>query len=169
MKIILMRHGDAEIGGVDSKRRLSEEGRREACLAGEFLLRLGETPGAILHSELRRSAQTAEIVARRLGSGVRTSLCHGLLPGDPVSSFADRLLEEQDDVMAVGHQPFVSSLAAFLLTGTQDGLRIKFPTGALASLERLPEPSGSSGVPCYSLRFHATAKSISRLVGGWDR
>jgi phosphohistidine phosphatase len=169
VKIFLMRHGDAEIGDVDSKRRLSDEGRAEAYLAGEFLLRLGEAPSAILHSELRRSKETAQIAARRLGKGIKLSLSHGLLPGDPVSPFADRLLGEPGDVMVVGHQPFVSSLAALLLTGAQEGLRIKFPTGAIACFERLGERPGDSGEHCYELRFHVTAKSIFRLVAGKDR
>lgn len=169
MKIMLMRHGDAENGYADAKRRLSEEGRLEASLAGEFLRRLGETPRAILHSELRRSEETAQIVAQRIGGGIKPSLRHGLLPGDPVSPFAGRLLEEPDDVMVVGHQPFVLSLAALLLTGSPDGLQVKFPTGAMVCFERLAGlPRGRDG-PCCALRFHVTAKSIFRLVGEGGR
>jgi phosphohistidine phosphatase len=82
-----------------------------------------------------------------------------LLPNDSVSRFAEELMSEIDDVMIVGHQPFVSRLAALLTTGSPDGMFIKFPTGAIVCLER--SGKGFS----YMLRFHVTSKLISRLIG----
>ncbi|MDR0616095.1 MAG: phosphohistidine phosphatase SixA [Synergistaceae bacterium] len=171
MKVFLMRHGDAQTGADDAKRQLSEEGRGEAGVAGEFLRRAGEAPGAIFHSGLRRSMETAMIVSEKLGSGTKLSLRKGLLPDDNVPEFADGLIEtlfspvgfdESGGVMIVGHQPFVSSLAAFLLTGEEGGLSLKFPTGTLACFEL----SGSlSAMPFCSLRFHVTAKLMNRLLG----
>jgi phosphohistidine phosphatase len=170
MKVFLMRHGDAQAGADDAKRQLSEEGRGEAGAAGEFLRRAGEAPDAVFHSGLRRSMETAMIVSEKLGSGTKLSLRKGLLPDDDVFAFADGLIGTLDDpavlkgsggVMIVGHQPFVSRLAALLLTGGQDGLSLKFPTGALACFELSSRPLA---MPCCSLRFHVTAKLMKRLL-----
>jgi phosphohistidine phosphatase len=170
MKIFLMRHGDAENGVFDAKRRLSGKGRDEARDAGEFLRRAGEMPGAVFHSELLRSLETARIVSEKLGHGIKLSLRKGLLPDDPVSTFAEGLLETLEDpgapeesggVLIVGHQPFVSRLAAFLLTGAQDGAAIKFPTGALACFELSGGNFTGFG---RLLRFHVTPKLMARLL-----
>jgi phosphohistidine phosphatase len=158
MKLFLMRHGDALDGFDDAKRPLSTKGVREALFAGEFLKRLGEAPDAIYHSGLLRSSETASGVARRLGIEKKIFERGGLLPGDSAASFAEELAGDEADVLLVGHLPFVSDLASILLTGSELTMEIKFTTGAVLALER--RRNGSA----WKLRFHATARLISRLV-----
>jgi phosphohistidine phosphatase len=160
MKLFLMRHGDALDGFDDAKRPLSKKGVREALLAGEFLKRAGEAPDVIYHSGLLRSSQTAFGVARRLGLERKLFERSGLLPGNSVSSFSEELDGDEADILLTGHLPFVSCLASLLLTGSELTIEIKFTTGAVAALER------QRNSDAWKLRFHATAKMISRLVSG---
>jgi phosphohistidine phosphatase SixA len=157
MKIFLMRHGDALDGFTDEQRPLSKNGAMEAYLAGEFLRRAGESPGVICHSALLRARQTAFGVAERLGLEDNLTESDGLLPGDSVLSFAKLMAGKTSDVLIVGHLPFIAALASLLISGSEDTISIKFSTGALAGLERI-------GKRECSLRFHVTAKLISRLI-----
>ena len=158
MKIFLMRHGYALDGEDDEKRPLSDDGFREAELAGIFLSRIEEVPGIIYHSPLLRSRQTAEGVARALGLEKNLFEHPGLLPYDSVSSFAKKLTG-RGGVLVAGHQPFISRLASFLLCESQDALFAKFTTGTLLGLY-MPRGGGRC-----ALRFHVTARMISNLLG----
>lgn len=159
MKLFLMRHGDAENGYFDSTRALSPAGIREARFAGEFLKRSREIPGVVYHSPLLRAVQTAEEVSNILGIDRNRYECKGLLPEDSVHSFAAEFIGELgEDVLLVGHQPFVASLASLLLTDSPAALTLRFTTGAVACLAR------SEARERWTLRFHVTAKLIARIL-----
>jgi phosphohistidine phosphatase len=160
MMLYLMRHGDARDGFDDARRALSKDGVREAELAGEFLKRSGARVGAIYHSTLLRSGQTAEIVARALGLTENLHERCDLLPGDSVLLFADGLekLEiGEAGAIVVGHLPFVEDLASLLLSGSESGVSIRFTTGSLIGLERFGFTNE------WVLRFHITSKLISQF------
>lgn len=80
-ELVLVRHGQstANASGVwqgQSEYSLSEEGRRQASLAGRALA--GERFGAIYSSPLSRAFETAEIVAREAGLRVAVVPIAGL-------------------------------------------------------------------------------------------
>jgi broad specificity phosphatase PhoE len=71
--LILVRHGQSEanaagllVGRTDSA--LTDLGRRQAAAIGEHLAAAKQAPVRILTSPLARALDTAEIIARRLGS-----------------------------------------------------------------------------------------------------
>ena len=136
MKLWLMRHGDALHLAPDGSRPLSEEGRAEALRAGAFLKRMKADPALILHSTLRRSAETAAHVAQELGALGRLSEREGLQPGDDPQNWLFELAAEEADVLLVGHLPFLSLLASLLLTRDEERLPIQWPTGSLLAMER---------------------------------
>ena len=161
MRLYLIRHGDALPGFDDAARPLSEAGLREAELAGTFLLRVGALPDIVYHSRLLRAKQTAEGVAAPLGASERLEACSGIRPCDSAKTFVHILdvldIPADGEAIVVTHQPFVSSLASCLLTGSEDAAFLKFPTGTVSAFER-------QGRGLWTLRFHMTAKMIARLL-----
>ena len=159
MKLFLMRHGDALGGDPDEIRPLSAQGVTEARAAGMFLKRSGEIPEMAYHSVLLRARQTAAAAVDELGGEIPLYECRGLRPNDSVPAFAAEFSTGiGKDILIVGHQPFISEFASFLLSGSLSSVSIQFTTGSLACLKR----SGISGA--WTLHFHITAKTISNLL-----
>jgi phosphohistidine phosphatase len=130
MNLYLVRHGKAEQGGDDAKRRLTDKGRESVGRVARRLARAGVQIDRIEHSGLVRAAETAEILAEALGGRVVQS--DGLLPDDDVASMAKRLEDGPiDSRMLVGHNPFMERLAAYLL-GDPDADIVRFGTSQVA-------------------------------------
>ena len=136
MRMILMRHGDALKGEFDAKRALSKKGKSEGDAAGVFLRSIGEFPDVILHSTLLRSKQTAEHVEAALEKNGLLQERKDLKPEDSPKDFLSGVLTEFDKyvgshytIMVVGHNPFISDLAALL------GHALPFTTGTLLEAE----------------------------------
>lgn len=155
-----MRHGDAQSGLLDEIRPLSPQGMTEARQAGIFLKKSGETPDTVYHSTLLRARQTAEIAAREIDPEMRLYECKGLCPHDSVTAFASDFSGGLDrNIMVVGHQPFISALASFLLSKSITALTIQFTTGTITCLERDETFDGG-----WTLRLHVTAKTIHKMI-----
>ena len=139
--MILMRHGDALKGDSDPVRALSKKGIGEGEAAGAFLRSIGEFPDIILHSTLLRSIQTAERVEAELGANGLLRERRDLKPEDSEKKFLSDVLTEYEEytgsnytIMVVGHNPFISDLAALL------GYALPFTTGTLFAAESfMPE------------------------------
>ena len=119
MKLCFLRHGEADWPNwdkPDDDRPLTERGRKEMKRVAKFLERLEFSPDAILTSPLPRASQTAEIVARRLGTKLKTepALAHGFN-----LERLRRLLAKADAecVMVVGHEPEFSEVIKELTGG----------------------------------------------------
>ena len=158
MKLYLVRHGDAVEMASDEKRPLSAQGKTESENVGNFLKRLAVKPRFIYHSTLLRSFETAQLVADVMGCPQCLHERRGLLPEDDTDAWAEELAVEPDTCVVVGHLPFLAALASNLLTGAEDDLSIKFPTGSVLCLER-------DGYGGWILRYMVT----SRIIGGGDR
>lgn len=153
MKLYLVRHGDAVEMTNDEKRPLSPHGRTEAENAGHFLKRTTVKPRFIYHSTLLRSAESAQLIAGVMGCPQCLQERKGLLPEDDTDAWVEELGTEPDHCIVVGHLPFLAALASNLLTGSEDNLSIKFPTGSILCLER-------EGYGGWILRYLATSKII---------
>ena len=118
MRIYLVRHGDAvpeEDAGSDRDRWLSARGREAARVLGRLLREQGVEPDAIVCSPLPRAAQTAELLATSLDYlGVVSSL-RCLEPSAQPRVAAEAILRAGNAVIAIGHEPSISALAAHLL------------------------------------------------------
>ena len=136
MIVYLVRHGIAEDRGMaipDSDRALTTDGIRKMHRIVSGLQRLDVQPAAIWTSPLRRTRETAEILAAGLGvNAVR--LCDSLAPASSLDAVCAGLAGAPDSVMVVGHQPDLGELASRLLFGGQQGDSLPFKKGAVAKI-----------------------------------
>jgi phosphohistidine phosphatase len=122
MKLYLLRHGrspSAAEAGVakDFDRPLSDAGRADVRKAARHLGERGARPVLILHSPLRRAAQTAQEAAAVLQPAPGLEAFAPLTGGLSTEELAKRLRQRcraLSEVVAVGHQPQLGELAAFL-------------------------------------------------------
>jgi phosphohistidine phosphatase len=156
MKLYLVRHGDALEAAVDRERPLSPQGVGEAEHVGYFLKRTRVQPSFIFHSALRRAAETAEIVASILGHPEALREREELGPENETEPWAAELGSSGwgRHCILVGHLPFLPALAANLLTGSEDGLFLRLPTGSVMCLE------SEDG---WCLRYLATARMLAAV------
>ena len=141
MYLILFRHGPAgdrieyaKTHADDSKRELTDDGQKVTRKAAKGLAKLIKGDCEIYSSPYVRTKQTAEILKSKLkaaGDIVYTdSLTHERDPED----FAQILSSLKSEfVVAVGHEPHLSSLASFLVYGDKTPYKLKLKkSGALA-------------------------------------
>ncbi len=138
MALYLVQHGKSLPKDLDPERNLSEEGvsevERIAILAREYGIKISH----IQHSGKKRAIQTAEIIASVLNPEGGTRQREGLDPLDDVVSIADGI-EGGENLMLVGHLPFMERLASYLITGTIERPVFKFQNGGILCLYRDPE------------------------------
>ncbi len=134
MALFLVRHGSALSPDIDPERGLSKKGISEVECIAAAASRSGAQVSLIQHSTKKRARQTAEILASELNpaDGVEESV--GLNPNDDVHQVA-RDLKGADNLMLVGHLPFMARLASYLITGSQDTPVVEFQTGGIVCIE----------------------------------
>jgi len=135
MKLYIVRHGQAASSDVDPARGLTAEGRAEAQKVAEFLRPLEIVVDCVWHSGKLRAAQTAEILSEAVTVKEGVGAHAGLGPNDKVSPIRDQIESAGQDVMIVGHLPFVGRLAALLLTGSDSACPIAFKEVGIVCLD----------------------------------
>ncbi|MEW6741620.1 MAG: phosphoglycerate mutase family protein [Planctomycetota bacterium] len=159
MEVILVRHGEAESAGScgDADRSLTARGAREATALGQLLSRGLTSTACVVTSPVKRARQTAEAIARELGSPPFVA-SDELRPGasdrvsSPGASAGERLLallarhERGSRLVVVAHAPDVSEMLAHVLNGGASPWTPGFPPGASAWLRfagHPPRPGGA--------------------------
>src|SRR3712207_3316757 len=128
MELYLVRHGKAEPGDDDARRRLTPEGREMVQRVARSLDSAGIRVDRIEHSGLLRAAETAEILAPAVGGEVAS--VQDLAAEADVVPVAGRLRDTPGDrLMLVGHVPFMERMASYLLAGDPDASILHFSTG----------------------------------------
>lgn len=145
MKLYLVQHGDALPKDVDPERALSESGTGDVKRLGKALDRSGIRVSRVLHSGKRRAQQTAELLAQAIAPGAEPVATEGLNPLDPPDALITALGDLTDDILIVGHQPFMGKALSYLLCGNEDGMSAAFVPGTTACLERNGEGRWSLG------------------------
>ncbi|HET9276061.1 MAG TPA: histidine phosphatase family protein [Gemmatimonadales bacterium] len=143
MLLLLIRHADAEAQDPaawpdDSLRPLIPRGKKRHRRAMEALRDRGHMPTHILSSPWRRAWQTAGVTARVMGLDKAERIpCEALaMPPDfPAIAQAIGDVGAEGPIALVGHEPWMSGLAALLLTGRVGGLSIDFPKSATMGIE----------------------------------
>jgi phosphohistidine phosphatase len=143
MLLYLARHGDAKFEDEDPERHLSDRGLEEVKKTADFLGPLNIGVGAVWHSGKARAAQTAEILASALTVKDGVVKQRGMAPLDPVDPIRQELMARHEDLMIVGHLPFLANLASTLLAGPEGTVRLAFEQSAVLCLERSGEQSWS--------------------------
>ena len=141
MALYLVQHGKSLSKDVDPEQGLSDEGRSEvqqiADVAKEYRVKVSR----IAHSGKKRARQTAELFGNALTPSQDIEERGGLKPLDDVTAVADTL-DTRENLMLVGHLPFMERLTNHLVTGSTEGLVFKFQNGGILCLDQDSE-SGS--------------------------
>ncbi|XP_045611943.1 serine/threonine-protein phosphatase PGAM5, mitochondrial isoform X2 [Procambarus clarkii] len=83
--LIFIRHGQYNLdGATDSERYLTQLGREQAALTGERLKILDFPYSRIVYSTMTRAAETAKIIAEKLGNVEEVEHCDLLREGAPI-------------------------------------------------------------------------------------
>ncbi len=133
MKLYLMQHGKAMSKEENPDRPLHEEGKQDVTAMSEFLACAGVHVEQIRHSGKTRAEETAAIVGDRLQTQVISVT--GIGPTDNIRPIAEALKTEMHAVMYVGHLPFLSQLASYLLCGDAAQELVQFQKGGVVCLQ----------------------------------
>jgi phosphohistidine phosphatase len=135
MALFLVQHGKSLPKDVDAERGLSPEGvadtERIAGVARGYSVRVS----VIRHSGKVRARQTAEIFASALQPEGGLEEADGLKPLDDVAGMAESM-GNCDDVMLVGHLPFMERLTSYLVTGSAERPVFSFQNSGIVCLDR---------------------------------
>lgn len=137
MSLYLVQHGKCYPEEVDPEKSLTEEGIAAVERIAGVARGYGVSISVIRHSGKKRALQTAEIFNDVTGSAAGLEKCAGMNPNDDVISFAAGLSGE--DVMLVGHMPFMSRLASYLVTGDPGIPVFRFQNGGIVCLDHNPD------------------------------
>lgn len=137
MKLYLVQHGAALKKQEDPARSLSRQGIQDVTVMAAALDDAGVRVERVWHSGKRRAEQTASILARRLApKGSCLERVSGIEPLDPVEDFAADADVWIEDVVVVGHLPFMSRLVSLLLCGDAERELVSYLPGSVVCLER---------------------------------
>jgi phosphohistidine phosphatase len=134
VKLYLVQHGEARSENEDPQRALSPNGENEVRKVAQAAKHMALTPSKIFHSRKLRAGQTAEILAEALGKPVEA--VNGLAPMDNVQPWVNRIARGEEELMLVGHLPFMEKITSFLITGDEESRPVLFRFGAIVCLEQ---------------------------------
>jgi len=141
MSVLLVQHGKSLPKEQDPDRGLSREGIHDVERIAEVAKGYGVHLASISHSGKKRSQQTAEIFASALRPEGGVHEKSGLKPLDDVKAFAGGLTN-QENLMIVGHLPFMEKLTSFLITGDVERPVFRFQNGGIVCLDEEQEAKG---------------------------
>ncbi len=146
MKLYLLRHADAEAGSPDSARRLTKKGEDQVRQLARFLKK-NEFAGLveIRHSALTRAVQTARLFKDGLSLNVPLVVSDALRPEDDPRVIARELAAIDGDIMLVGHNPYMETMASLLLGAPAGNSLVEFKKAGLLCLERLTPTRADPG------------------------
>jgi len=136
MKLYFVQHAKAASKEVDPQRSLTEEGRRDVQKVAAFIKPLKLWVDCLWHSGKRRAAETAELLAEVIEIKEAKIARDGLGPNDDVTVLRNELAFSQQDIMIVGHLPFLSKVVSLLLAGSESANTVAFRNGGIVCLNR---------------------------------
>ena len=138
MALYLVQHGKSLPRDVDPEKGLSQEGISEVHRIAEVAAEYGCKIGKISHSGKKRAKQTAKIFASYLKPENGVIEIKGIDPLDDVTGLGETL-SAGDNLMLVGHLPFMQRLASHLIIGSSEPPVIQFQNGGIVCLDQQPD------------------------------
>lgn len=142
--LLVMRHGKAESNAarIDRERRLTDRGRSQAQLVGEYLRSQGVKLARVLVSDAARTRETWEHVAAQMpGLDAEVTFHEEIYAGGAAEllTLLHGVGAQEAVVMVVGHEPTISGLTSLLAAEDSEAAaaaqaRIGMPTGGMAVL-----------------------------------
>ncbi len=137
MELTIIRHAIAEDGVDDAARPLSKKGKKRFEEVVKTLKKLDVRFDRILHSPKKRAVDTALMLH---------ALCDGEFQSTPLLAKEPsvELWELLNDgrIAVVGHEPHLTKLMSWLITGEAEEGNFELKKGGVAQLEGEPEPAG---------------------------
>jgi phosphohistidine phosphatase len=157
MKLLLLRHAIAEeqqefarTGKDDRLRPLTEEGRRKMKQGAKGLREILPDVDLLATSPLTRAAQTGAIVDSVYG-GLAEVEIEELSPEATPTDFLRWLRKQKAGTLAaVGHEPSISLILSWLLTGTERRI-FSFRKGGACLIEFTGEVGGGTATLLWAL------------------
>jgi len=141
MALFLVRHGAATPKDQDPEQGLTPEGIADVERIAEVAKGYGVKPSKILHSGKTRAKQTAKLLAGALDPEGGVATRNGLDPDDDPAALLS-YLDAAENVMIVGHLPFMEKLTSLLTCGMPDKTVFKFQNGGIVCLDSDGEKKG---------------------------
>ncbi len=135
MPIYLVQHGKSLSKEEDPSQGLSHEGINDTKRIADVAKGYGVHVQGIQHSPKTRAAQTADIFAAAVNPPQGVKEIDGINPLDDVTVYA-KSLNTNDNIMLVGHLPFMERLCAYLVTGNHEKSIFKFQNSGIVCLDR---------------------------------
>lgn len=136
MRLYLVQHGEAAPETIDPNRPLTAKGKADVLKIANFL-KGKVTIDIIWHSTKIRARETAGIIAENISLKKGLFEKEGLAPNDPIYNIKkDILSEKPEDLMIVGHLPFLGKLASALLTDSESYNLVGFRQAGMVCLEQ---------------------------------
>ncbi len=166
MDLLVVRHAIAEdreafaqTGKDDTERPLTAPGRRKFERGVRGLREVVESIDVLATSSLVRATQTGEILEEAYGIDRTTRLPELAPEADPSSILGWLRRQRRRPLVAiVGHEPHLSGLVEYLLTGRRSAfVDLKKGGACLLALGEAPEPGRAE------LRWLLTAAQLRRL------
>ena len=164
MNLFFLRHAKACPRGPkyrpDSKRPLTRAGEKAMRQAAAGIRRLELSFDLILASPYLRALRTAEILAGARDAKklfVTQHLAADAAPREIIAEINENF-RALENIVLVGHEPFLSGLISVLLTG-QPGMKMDLKKGALCKLSVEDLRLGD----CASLCWLLTPRHLARL------
>lgn len=168
MQLLIVRHADAgdaeefaKTGQPDSMRPLSSKGRKQIRGAAKALLELVPDVSLIVTSPYVRAVETHEALRAVYGKKVESSTTDTLEPERSPDDFAQWLRSQKrgDVVAAVGHEPQLSTLVTWFMTGSDDS-RVQLKKGGACLLDFEDQPAKDRA----TMRWLLTPKQLAAMT-----
>ncbi len=114
---------------------MTPEGEKEVDRLAELAAAFNISVLLISHSGKARAKETAIIMANHLKPAASAKEMKGLSPNDDVTGIVKNL-HPAENIMLVGHLPFLEKLVSYLVTGTTDLALVRFQRGGIVCLDK---------------------------------
>jgi phosphohistidine phosphatase len=175
MNLYILRHASAGTRRanpvLDLKRPLDKEGKQYCLRLAHVLNAMKISFDLVVSSPLKRSLQTAQLVATETGYETPVLQSTGLAPQATVADFMQVIeeAENHEDVLVVGHNPNLQTFLGSLLmppeaaaSGSIPQIRLRKGSLARLSLARGPAVLGGLIDPRLVRTLYATSTTKSR-------
>lgn len=134
MKLYLVQHAEAKSEDVDPERSITPKGREDTISVARILKSLDLDVDQVRHSGKTRAKQTAGILAQQLSPSGGVRKADGLGPVDDVQPVGDQITGGDQQLMLVGHLPFMERITGYLVAGDAEQKVVDFQNAGVVCL-----------------------------------